>query len=141
MTKQEAKNLNPIFEIRPEYYYLAQWFVGGSGNHDVLAMAWRTPDNQWHARIRYRAYLDDKNFRSEDKKEVWDFQIPPNTSEEEVFKVMSKCMEGWAVKTDQELTIIEGRCGGQEFADKFMQVPRTWTHIDELPLEKEKENE
>lgn len=113
-------------ELNDGDYILGTWFAEQMGFGNFIATVKRGKDGKWEGEYRFRYYVDDKQFDSQDKKRFYRFTA--DCSEEKMLELMREVFE--FVKPmypngPYDEMIVQGS------ADKFMELAqdRPWFNI------------
>lgn len=114
-------------QINENDYVLGVWFI----EHDksnVMSIFKRDDDeNNWIGELRFRHFIDDKVFGSEDKKTVYDITVK-NKTEDEVIEMQAKWMHeasGLSLASTIDHFIVKG--DGKKFME--MALTKEWMHM------------
>lgn len=108
-------------------YVLGVWFIEHDKGNVISTLKRDDDENNWIGELRFRHFVDNKIFGSEDKKTVCEISVK-NKTEEEVIEMQTKWMNE-AAALNLSLTIDHFIVKGD--VKKFMEMALTkeWMHI------------
>ncbi len=103
---------------------LGIWFVSLGKESDWLGSVWKT-DEGYEVVYRFRYYVDDKTFDSEDTKHWYSTKISKdNADDDKVIKTMRDMAEMlWAASGGKRYELMMGRGGVEEFMVEYEKLP------------------
>lgn len=120
---------NPIFELRPENWYYAAWYIypgnkqyceklGRKTDVDIMAMMWREMgSDEIIFRYRFRYYNSDDPGDSKDVKSVYEGKSPPGADPQELMEKTTISMGLIASYNDARMRFIPIEGDGKKAAE------------------------
>ncbi len=115
------------------------WFVTLGEKGDWLGSVWKT-DKGYEIAYRFRYYVDDKTFDSEDKKHWYKSEISKDSGDEaKVIQVMRDVSEVlWIAGGGKRYEVMMESGGIEEFMAEFQKLP--FVTAKTMPLNEENES-
>lgn len=114
-------------QINDTDYILGVWFIEHDKSNVMSILKRDTDENNWVGELRFRHFVDNKVFDSEDKKTVYEITVK-NKTENEVIEMQAKWMNeasGLSLMPLVDHFIVKGD------SKKFMEMALTkeWMHM------------